>query len=298
MYSDSSQNILNKTIQMLSKDSKFRIMVHDTSGILSNEQLKLDLIYKVHFCDFCNTAKSTKIGVRFCYKCKTLSLIKAAKIKDLYIGKCYLGITEIIKPVYYNDILLCIIYIGNLIAVDSLGAIKEKIIKTCDYTKVDPTILIDQLKDCQTFDNSSIKDYVNIIDIIQHIILHCDIAYNTFSCKSLTAIPASSIKKHLLIEDIEKYITTNYTETITLKDLSKLYFIDEKYLCKLFKKETGMGFVDYINKIRVDNASRLLLNSDAPVNSIAYQVGYSNLSYFNKIFKKLSGYTPKEYRKL
>jgi AraC-like DNA-binding protein/ligand-binding sensor protein len=297
MYSDSSQYVLNKTIQMLSKNNKFHILVHDTSGILSNEQLKLDMIYKVHFCDFCNTAKGTGKGISFCYKCKKLSLMKAAKVKDLYIGQCYLGITEIIKPVYYNDILLCVIYISNLITVDSLEAIKRKIIKRCKYTKAEPFALIDKLKDCEVFNPTSIEDYSDIIDILHHIILHCDIPYNTLNCKDLTPIPANNIKKHLLIEDIEKYLTANYTETITLKDLSKLYFIDEQYLCKLFKKETGVGFVDYINKIRIDNAKRLLLNSDATINSIAFQVGYSSLSSFNKIFKRFSGSTPKAYRK-
>lgn len=296
MYSDNSKSVLNKTIQSLSRNSKFHILVHDTSRILSNEQLKLDMVYKVHFCDFCNTAKSTNKGISFCYKCKKLSLKKAAKVKDLYIGQCYLGITEIIKPVYYNDILLCIIYISNLITAESVDDIKRKIIKRCKYTKVEPSVLIDKLEKCETFNATSINDYLDIIDILHHIILHCDIPYNAYNCKDLTAIPANSIKKHLLIEDIEKYITSNYTETITLKDLSKLYFIDEQYLCKLFKRETGVGFVDYINKIRIDSAKRLLLNSDATISSIAYQVGYSNISYFNKIFKKLSGNTPKEYR--
>lgn len=289
-------SILNKTISRLSKNTKAHILIHDTSGILSNEQLKLDMMYKVHICSFCNVAKSTDKGLEFCYKCKNLSMKKADKIKDVYIGQCYLGITEIIKPIYYNNNLLCLIYISNLLLKDNLDNIKRNLIKRCKYTNVDENLLVNKLADCQIIDTNNLSDYFDIVDIIQHIILHSDIPYNTFTFKVFTIFPVEHIKKHILIEDIEQYITANYKIEISLKDLSKLYFIDEQYLCKLFKKETGIGFVGYINNTRIANAKRLLSNSSSNISSIAFEVGYNNVSHFNKIFRKLTGCTPREYR--
>lgn len=296
MSNSSSSSILNKTITKLTKNEKFHIFVHDTSGILDNDQLKLDMMYKVHFCDFCNIAKSTEKGVKFCYQCKKLSMKKANSTNATFIGQCYLGMTEIIKPIYFNNSLLCLIYITNLTLKGDLENIKEKILKRATFTGIDSTLLIDKIKSCEIINPDNLENFFDILDILEHIILHCDIPYTTLSFKAFTPFPVENTKKHLLINDITKFITTNYAEEILLKDLAKLYFIDEQYLCKLFKKETGMGFIEFINKTRIANAKRLLINSDSKINSVAYQVGYSNTSHFNKIFKKLTGYTPKEFK--
>ena len=296
MTNISISSILNKTIARLSNNTNAHILIHDTSGIFSNEQLKLDIMYKIHICSFCDVAKSTDKGLKFCYKCKKLSMRKTDKIKDMYIGQCYLGITEIIKPIYYNNNLLCLIYISNLLFKDNLDDIKNQIIKRCKYTNVDEHLLMCKLDDCQIIDKNDLSDYIDTVDIIEHIILHSDIAYNTLTFKAFSTFPVEHIRKHLLIEDIEQYIIANYKVEITLKYLSKLYFIDEQYLCKLFKRETGIGFVDYINNTRIANAKRLLVISSSKINSIAFEVGYNNLSHFNKTFRKLTGLTPKEYR--
>lgn len=296
MSIDNSLGILNKTISVLSRNAQFQILIHDTSGILGHPQLKLDMKFKVHFCDFCLTAKGTDKGIRFCYKCKKLSMKKAHITRDFYLGQCYLGITEIIKPVYYNDNLICLIYVTNLILKDDLESVKDKIIRRTAYTRADAALLLDKLHQCEIVEIDKMNNYHDIIDIIEHIILHCDIPYNTLSFKALSPVSVQSTKKHLLIEDITQYIAANYDKEINLKFLSKLYFIDEQYLCKLFKKETGIGFIDFINRTRIDHAKGLLINSNNSINSIALDVGYSNVSHFNKVFKRFTGCTPKEYR--
>lgn len=296
MEADNSSNILNKTISLLTKNSKFHILIHDTSGILGYEQLKLAMKYKVHFCDFCDAAKTTDRGLRFCYKCKKLSMKKANLARDLYISQCYLGISEIIKPVYYNDTLLCLIYITNLVLKDDFDNIRKRIFKRTEYTKANKDLLLEKISDCEILDINELKNYIDIIGVLEHIILHCDIPYNSLSFKAFSPFSNLDTKKHILIEDITHYIAANYHQEISLKYLSKLYFIDEQYLCKLFKKETGIGFIDFVNKTRIDHAKRLLTNSNNSISSIALDVGYSNVSHFNRIFKRLTGCTPKEFR--
>ena len=66
----------------------------------------------------------------------------------------------------------------------------------------------------------------------------------------------------------------------------------------MFKKETGMNFSDYLKKIRIDNAKNMLLNTEQTVEDISYAVGYSDIKYFSRLFKKLTGVTPTEFRKL
>ena len=68
------------------------------------------------------------------------------------------------------------------------------------------------------------------------------------------------------------------------------------YFCKIFKKSTGTHFTDYLSRVRVEKARNLLLNPNLRISEIAYEVGFQSLTHFNRVFKKLLGQSPTEYR--
>lgn len=91
------------------------------------------------------------------------------------------------------------------------------------------------------------------------------------------------------------FINTHYMENITLQDVADDVGISESHLCRVLKKETGESFVNILNKIRVQQAQKLLQRGDLKVYEIAEMVGFSNYAYFYQVFKKITGYSPKEY---
>jgi len=74
-------------------------------------------------------------------------------------------------------------------------------------------------------------------------------------------------------------------------------FLNENYFCRLFKKELGISFVDYVGKIRLEKALELLRNSTIKIKDISKNVGFSNPHYFGIWFKENTGLTPSQYRK-
>ena len=82
-----------------------------------------------------------------------------------------------------------------------------------------------------------------------------------------------------------------------IKDLASVINFSEHYFMKFFKKYMGITCIDYINDYRLNIATNLLETTDIQVMEIANKVGISNVSYFNRIFKKKFNLTPKEYRK-
>lgn len=94
-----------------------------------------------------------------------------------------------------------------------------------------------------------------------------------------------------------EYIDQNYSEDISLDDLSRLLNITKQHFCKIFKKATGGTPTDYINFVRITNAEALL-KTEMSISEIAYAVGFSSLSYFNRIFKKSNFFSPHSYRRL
>ena len=105
-------------------------------------------------------------------------------------------------------------------------------------------------------------------------------------------------KANQIIQRVKKYIQHNYmTYDLSLDTVSDILNINPSYLSSLFKKCTGVNFVDYITDIRIRNAKKLLSDPLRSASEIADIVGYESASYFSRAFKKNTGMTPTEYRR-
>ena len=108
----------------------------------------------------------------------------------------------------------------------------------------------------------------------------------------------SSNKKNMaIVERAMKCMRTNYNKNLTLGKIAKAACVNTYYLSHLFKKELGMTVVDYLTKVRIEEAKRLLQNDRMSIIEIALEVGYEDQSYFSKVFKKSEHTTPMTYRK-
>lgn len=96
----------------------------------------------------------------------------------------------------------------------------------------------------------------------------------------------------------KQYIQKNYSRPISLEEVSGIAGFNSSYFSTLFKKESGSSFVDYLSEIRMNRAKELLRETNLSIAVICGQVGYSDLKYFTKNFKKCTGIKPNEYRKL
>jgi two-component system response regulator YesN len=99
-----------------------------------------------------------------------------------------------------------------------------------------------------------------------------------------------------LTKRAKEYIKTNYNKAITLEDVAREINVSPQYLSKLFKEETGENFIDYLTSIRIRIAKNLLEGDDLSIKEICYSIGYSDPNYFSRIFKKIAGVTPTEYK--
>ncbi len=93
-----------------------------------------------------------------------------------------------------------------------------------------------------------------------------------------------------------EYVNKNYSENISLEDASSLLGFDPSYFCRIFKSATGATFTEYLNFVRVCKAEKLLSSTRKSILEISEAVGFSSLSYFNRIFKKIRNRSPGNYR--
>jgi len=99
-----------------------------------------------------------------------------------------------------------------------------------------------------------------------------------------------------VITRAKEYIRQNQTEELSLGLVARAVNTSTFYFCKLFKKATGLNFTDYVSRVRIEKARNLLLNPNLRISEIAYEVGFQSLTHFNRVFKRISGESPTEYR--
>jgi len=99
------------------------------------------------------------------------------------------------------------------------------------------------------------------------------------------------------LNKVYKYVINNFQEEITLEKAASIASLSATAFCRYFKKRTNKTFIHFLNEIRISYACRILAEEDLPVARICYTCGYTNVSYFIRQFKRITGFTPLSYKK-
>ena len=102
--------------------------------------------------------------------------------------------------------------------------------------------------------------------------------------------------KRRIVQEVKAYIQQNYAQRITLDLAARQVFLNPTYLSKIFSEVEGSGFSDYLIQVRIEQSQKLLLDVHKRIYEISEEVGYQNVKYFMKLFKRQVGMTPSEYR--
>ncbi|MDF2612247.1 MAG: putative response regulatory protein [Clostridia bacterium] len=105
-----------------------------------------------------------------------------------------------------------------------------------------------------------------------------------------------SEKPQFIVNQAIDYINKHYNKKLDLQTVADALYVSTWHLCKLLKKQTGDNFIDILNKVRIEQAKKLLIESNLKIYEIAEEVGYVDTTYFSKTFKKIVQITPNEYR--
>ena len=97
---------------------------------------------------------------------------------------------------------------------------------------------------------------------------------------------------------VYKYVEDNYDRNLKLEDVASYFHLNKCYFCSVLKKELGKTFSQIVNEVRIEKSKELLRETSLSTLSIALSVGFNNQNYFNMTFKKLTGVTSLQYRKI
>ena len=144
------------------------------------------------------------------------------------------------------------------------------------------------------FDIAQSSDYLRdmrLNDLLNHLLTHL----MEYSWNPEHSRPSAADAQTLL--QIRAYIDEHYAGRITLDDLAEIFFISKFHLSRTFRQYFGVKLSDYIINVRITNAKRFLRFSDESVESVAVRCGIDDANYFARLFKKVEGVSPREFRR-
>jgi AraC-like DNA-binding protein len=102
----------------------------------------------------------------------------------------------------------------------------------------------------------------------------------------------------LRMNDIYQYTMANYTENITLEQIAAIVYLTPQSFCRYFKKHTSKTYINFLNEVRINEARKRFMEMKfVTISAVAYQSGFNNVVTFNRVFKSITGVSPREFIK-
>lgn len=226
---------------------------------------------------FCQLVNTDQDEHRKCRECDRRACTAALENKDTYIYKCRYGLTEAVSPLYNFGVLSGFLMMGQ-IAESATGA--EEAVRKAEGVlskEIDPKIT----KTIPVVKPDMISSYIKIMTVCAQ--------YITLS----NALPS---KKPTVAEMAKKYVGENLSRKLSISEICRSIGCSKSTLLTAFKKRYGCTVNDYITEERLKQARAMLRSTGKKINEIAMDTGFSDQSYFSKVFTAEYGISPSDYR--
>ena len=214
--------------------------------------------------------------------------LTSADISDTQTVTCFAGLTYTSVPLKFYGRVIGFLRTGQ-ICLETLSVKRFKKIAT-EVTSSGMTLNLPQLEDAYFRSRAvSAEQYRAVVRLLEIFAEHLSLIINQialYECNGDSRI----------VRRAKDYISDHKCDAIKLEHIARVLNVSKFHFCRRFKLETGLTFVQYLNRVRLEQAKRLLHNKNMRVSEIAYEVGFQSLTHFNRTFSKLVGSSPTEYR--
>ncbi len=295
-------NLLADLLDWLEKTSPVKISFEDLSGIRYDiPELRLPEHFCIHAGKFCQLAKSNKQGHADCIKNKRVTNWKATSRATGFSGICHLGITDAVEPLLFHGQVLGVFYLGSVVLSGTETEGVKRITKYCTRRGIRAKPLLDAYASVPRIEQSDYEEYIRRLRVILNVCTTLLDAYSLPLTRYLpqkdTSVLATRRRLTPLIDRAERLIHQRLSEKITVSNIAKELKCHPDHLSRQFKKVQGIALIDFIHRVRIDHARRLIATTRLSLGEISWELGYQEQSHFSRVFKSLVGVTPGQYRK-
>jgi AraC-like DNA-binding protein len=224
-----------------------------------------------------------------CAAClRTQEALAGAAANGPATQRCHFGLMEAAAPIKLGEQIIGYLATGQVLPqapgpaeTTAMGKMLAKL-----GSKVDSETARKAFLTVRVMSRNQLLSFARILGYFaENLSRHC----NTLTIRQANAEPIAVVRA-------KTYIQEHLQDAIALADVAKAACTSTFYICKLFKRHTGLNFTEYVGRLRVERAKELLANPNLRVSEIAFDVGFQSLTHFNRLFHTITGESPTSYR--
>lgn len=237
---------------------------------------------------FCALITKSAGGCAACHRIQAAAQLRAGQHLQPQTMRCFAGLTDVAVPVVIGDKHIATLLGGQVLQHPPLQREFSRLAKTltewgleADLHRIEEAYFHTRVVDAQAF-----NAMVQLLTVFARHLAD-------FANQCLLTQPESGPAS---IRSAREYVRKHAAGPVGMRETARHVHLSAFYFCKLFKKQTGMTFTEFVARVRVEKACNLLLNPATRITEIAHAAGFQSIPHFNRTFKRVVGQTPTAYR--
>lgn len=234
--------------------------------------------------DFCSIVGTCPELEKECRRCDNYAMDMCYKTGKPYVYRCHMKLIEGANPIKINGEIVGFVMLGQKIEEFREDEVRKRILEVLKEYEIDGNALLSGMEKLEKTNTSKMEATMNLM----------------MMCTSYFYRYRVIIKRGDEVPPyrIEEYLYENLGGDLSIPTICRHFHISKSKLYDISKKAFGIGFSDYVRKIRIYEGKKALKNTSRSINQIAEDVGFSDANYFIRVFRQEEGITPNKYRKV
>lgn len=275
------------------------LCIKDYAGFVSIDKRMTEALlpYLGHSNPYCLYIKHTLEGHRHCLTMMTKIIRQCHYEDDIFYGTCYAGVREIVVPIYGDNHLLLGVILAGFLPVpphEAAARISRALTKK-------PATALTKAKQLYERNIASMAgDKDELIPALRLLASYLSMTYHL----SHESVDITQLMLSRRVEGSDEvyrnaitFIHENFLSQITVSLVAEACYCSESYVCHIIKKRLGVSLITYVNKLRIERAKTMLLETDKSILYVGMQSGFQDPNYFARVFLRLASMSPSEFRR-
>ncbi|MFB3902443.1 MAG: PocR ligand-binding domain-containing protein [Acidobacteriota bacterium] len=233
----------------------------------------------------CAAIQATAEGKRACDACDLRHLEQASKRETGFAYECHAGLVDLVVPVFVEGVHMATINGGQVLSHPPSDEGFQALLRRLDALGLDPEALRPLYFQTLFLTPEKLDQTLKLLSF-----------FSNYFCEVGSRLNAAAPGERVEIDRAKEYIRVHFREPLRLGDVARRAYLSPAYFSHVFRQTTTACFSEYLQQVRIAESAKLLRTTEHSITEIACSVGFNNISHFNRVFRKLVGCSPSQYR--
>lgn len=295
------ESLLGELFALLESRGRAKINFVDLAGLaLQIPDLRLPVEYQLHSGALCEYAKSRPETRRDCIRNKHAVSRLVVRRGQVVAGMCHLGITDLVEPLVIGGRVYGIFYYGGVVPAQRYRQAVARVRRFCRRRGVDAKPFLAKLAKVPKVTQLQVARLRVELSMVARLTARIVEAWGFPVGNERIGIAGRVWEEHkhgpVCLQKAMQIVNAEYGRSVALEDLARRLRVGPDYLGRLFRRHLKVTFPQYLARVRISHAVRLLETGRLAVSEVGQRTGFCDQAHFTRVFKRMTGTTPKAYR--